>query len=60
MRDSAGDSGEFYTPRPVVRFMVEVTNPCLGETVLDPVCGTGGFLVEAYRHLESQRADWSE
>ncbi len=45
MRDSAGDSGEFYTPRPVVRFMVEVLNPCLGETVLDPACGTGGFLV---------------
>ena len=54
MRDSAGDSGEFYTPRPVVRFMVEVTNPRLGETLLDPACGTGGFLVDAYRHLESQ------
>jgi len=54
MRDSAGDSGEFYTPRPVVRFMVEVLNPRLGETVLDPACGTGGFLVDAYRHLESQ------
>ncbi len=54
MRDSAGDSGEFYTPRPVVRFMVEVTNPRLGETVLDPACGTGGFLVEAYQHLEKQ------
>jgi len=54
MRDSAGDSGEFYTPRPVVRFMVEVMNPRLGETVLDPACGTGGFLVEAYSHLEKQ------
>lgn len=51
MRDAAGDSGEFYTPRPVVKFMVEVTNPQLGETVLDPACGTGGFLVEAYDHL---------
>lgn len=51
MRDAAGDSGEFYTPRPVVKFMVEVTNPTLGETVLDPACGTGGFLVEAYEHL---------
>ena len=37
MRDAAGDSGEFYTPRPVVRFMVEAVNPCLGETILDPV-----------------------
>ncbi len=54
MRDAAGDSGEFYTPRPVVRFMVEVTDPQLGETVLDPACGTGGFLVEAYKHLEKQ------
>jgi type I restriction enzyme M protein len=54
MRDAAGDSGEFYTPRPVVRLMVEVTDPRLGETVLDPACGTGGFLVEAYQHLECQ------
>jgi type I restriction enzyme M protein len=54
MRDSAGDSGEFYTPRAVVRFMVEVTDPRLGETVLDPASGTGGFLVEAYNHLEKQ------
>ena len=54
MRDSAGDSGEFYTPRPVVRFMVEAVNPRLGEVVLDPACGTGGFLVESFSHLEKQ------
>jgi type I restriction enzyme M protein len=54
MRDAAGDSGEFYTPRPVVRFMVEVTDPQLGETVLDPAAGTGGFLVEAFSHLSQQ------
>jgi type I restriction enzyme M protein len=54
MRDAAGDSGEFYTPRPVVRFMVQVTDPRLGEAVLDPACGTGGFLVEAYDHLALQ------
>src|ERR1700732_1773288 len=54
MRDAAGDSGEFYTPRPVVRFMVEVTDPRLGETVLDPASGTGGFLVEAFNHLSKQ------
>ncbi|EOG7789439.1 MULTISPECIES: N-6 DNA methylase [Vibrio] len=54
MRDAAGDSGEFYTPRPVVRFMVEVMDPQLGESILDPACGTGGFLVEAFEHLERQ------
>ena len=54
MRDAAGDSGEFYTPRSVVRFMVEVINPRIGETVLDPACGTGGFLAEAFTHLTRQ------
>ncbi len=54
MRDAAGDSGEFYTPRPVVRLMVEMTDPQLGEMILDPAAGTGGFLVEAYTHLATQ------
>jgi type I restriction enzyme M protein len=54
MRDAAGDSGEFYTPRPVVQFMVKVMNPQLGEVVLDPACGTGGFLSETFEHLEKQ------
>ncbi|VTR92760.1 sam-dependent methyltransferase : N-6 DNA methylase OS=Nitrobacter winogradskyi (strain Nb-255 / ATCC 25391) GN=Nwi_0269 PE=4 SV=1: HsdM_N: N6_Mtase [Gemmata massiliana] len=54
MRDAAGDSGEFYTPRAVVQFMVTALDPRLGETVLDPACGTGGFLVEAFTHLEKQ------
>lgn len=54
MRDAAGDSGEFYTPRPVIRFMVAVTDPQLGEVVLDPAAGTGGFLVESFNHLAEQ------
>ena len=54
MRDAAGDSGEFYTPRPVVKFIVSVINPRLGETILDPAAGTGGFLVEAFTHLQKQ------
>jgi type I restriction enzyme M protein len=54
MRDAAGDSGEFYTPRPVVRLMVTVTNPRLGETMLDPASGTGGFIVETFNHLSKQ------
>ena len=54
MRDAAGDSGEFYTPRPVVKLIVAANNPRLGETVLDPAAGTGGFLVEAFEHLRKQ------
>lgn len=52
MRDAAGQNGEFYTPRPVVRFMVEVIDPKLGETVFDPACGTGGFLAAAFDHMK--------
>lgn len=51
MRDAAGDSGEFYTPRPLVRLIVQAVDPKPGETVLDPAAGTGGFLVEAYEHI---------
>jgi type I restriction-modification system DNA methylase subunit len=54
MRDASGDAGEFYTPRPVVKFMVEMINPKIGETVLDPAAGTGGFLVETFEHLKKQ------
>ena len=54
MRDAAGDSGEFYTPRPVVQFITAVVDPRLGETVLDPAAGTGGFLVAAFEHLKGQ------
>jgi type I restriction enzyme M protein len=54
MRDAAGDSGEFYTPRAVVKLIVSVVNPRLGETLLDPAAGTGGFLVEAFEHLQKQ------
>ena len=54
MRDASGDAGEFYTPRPVVKFMVEMLDPKIGETVLDPASGTGGFLVESFDHLKKQ------
>ena len=54
MRDAAKGSGEFYTPRPVVKFIVAVSNLQLGETILDPASGTGGFLLEAFTHLEKQ------
>jgi type I restriction enzyme M protein len=51
---SAGNAGEFYTPRAVTQFIVDQVNPCLGESILDPACGTGGFLVCAIEHLKKQ------
>ncbi|NTW70524.1 MAG: SAM-dependent DNA methyltransferase [Chlorobiaceae bacterium] len=51
---SAGNAGEYYTPRAVTEFMVERLNPQLGETVLDPACGTGGFLTNTIEHLKGQ------
>lgn len=52
LRDAAGDSGEFYTPRPVIKFMVKMVNPVLDQTILDPAAGTGGFLVESFLHIK--------
>jgi len=51
---SAGKSGEFYTPRAVTQFMTDIIAPKLGERVLDPACGTGGFLTCAIEHLKKQ------
>ena len=52
----AGWSGEFYTPRPIVEFMVALVDPKLGETVYDPCSGSCGFLVSAAAHLSPQVA----
>jgi len=51
---SAGNAGEYYTPRAVTQFMVDIIDPKLGESVLDPACGTGGFLTNAIEHLKQQ------
>ncbi len=51
---SAGNAGEYYTPRAVTQFMVDMINPQLGERILDPACGTGGFLTCALEHLRKQ------
>ena len=51
---SAKSSGEFYTPRAVTQFMTDILNPQLGESVLDPACGTGGFLTCSIEHLRKQ------
>ncbi len=52
--DTQNDLGEYFTPRHIVRFMVQLLNPQYGETVHDPYCGTGGFLTESFKHI-SQR-----
>ncbi|MBP7583463.1 MAG: N-6 DNA methylase [Spirochaetes bacterium] len=51
---SAGNYGEFYTPRALTEFMTETVNPRLGERVLDPACGTGGFLTSAIENIRRQ------
>lgn len=51
---SAGNAGEFYTPRAVTDFMVKMVNPQLGEQIADFACGTGGFLTSALKHLAPQ------
>lgn len=51
---SAGNAGEFYTPRAATQFAVDMVNPKFGETVLDPACGTGGFLTCAYENMRHQ------
>lgn len=51
---SAGKSGEFYTPRAVTEFITQMINPQLGEKILDPASGTGGFLTAAIEHLKEQ------
>ena len=50
------DLGEYFTPRHIVKLMVELIDPAYGETVYDPCCGTGGFLIEAFRHIERKVA----
>jgi type I restriction enzyme M protein len=51
---SAGNAGEYYTPRAVTQFMVDILDPKLGEKILDPACGTGGFLTNVIEYLKPQ------
>jgi type I restriction enzyme M protein len=51
---SAGKSGEFYTPRAITNFITDMVSPKLGEKVLDPSCGTGGYLTSAIEHLKKE------
>lgn len=56
---SAGKSGEFYTPRAVTDFVVKMVDPKIGESVADFACGTGGFLVSAFNHMKESVEDTS-
>lgn len=49
-----GGAGEFYTPRPIIRLMVKIIDPKIGEKILDPFCGSAGFLVEAYKYMREK------
>lgn len=51
---SQGDAGQFRTPRHIIDFIVEVVKPTKDDKVLDPACGTGGFLISAYKHILAQ------
>lgn len=51
---SQGDAGQFRTPRHIIDFIVDVVNPSKSDTILDPACGTAGFLISAYKHIIEQ------
>ncbi|WP_262386473.1 class I SAM-dependent DNA methyltransferase [Roseobacter fucihabitans] len=50
-------AGQYFTPRPVIETIVKCVDPKIGETVSDPACGTGGFLLSAYDHMKGQSQD---
>jgi type I restriction enzyme M protein len=54
---SQGDAGQFLTPRHVIDFMVEIVDPKKTETILDPACGTAGFLISSYKHILKANID---
>lgn len=49
-----GGTGEFYTPRPIIKFMIKIVDPKIGEKIFDPFCGSAGFLVESYKYLQNK------
>ena len=54
MGEKNNDGGQFFTPRQIIKVMVEAINPKIGETVYDPCCGTGGFLAQTYSYMSTQ------
>lgn len=57
---SAGNAGEYYTPRAVTKFIVEMVDPQLGDKILDPACGTGGFLIDSLEHIRANQVKTPE
>ena len=53
MGNAGRNGGEYYTPRPLIRAMIKVVNPQIGETIYDPACGSAGFLCEAFDYLKT-------
>lgn len=56
-QDKKSGAGQYFTPRALIQAIVEVVDPKIGETVADPACGTGGFLLAAYEHMKGQSKD---
>lgn len=56
-QDKKSGAGQYFTPRALINAMVDVTKPNIGETVCDPACGTGGFLLSAYEYMKKQSAN---
>lgn len=56
-QDKKSGAGQYFTPRALISAIVDVVDPKIGETVVDPCCGTGGFLLAAYEHMKTQSKD---
>lgn len=56
-QDKKSGAGQYFTPRPLINAMVDVIKPTIGETICDPACGTGGFLLSAYEYMKKQSAN---
>lgn len=58
--DAKKNGGQFYTPRSVVKLLVNILDPKAGETVYDPTCGTGGMLIESIRHMNNKQMSYGK